>query len=81
MLGKFSREVSVIIFIQFDRLKKKFAWHNIFVMEIIAICITKKPALLYRKIKLLRGFNRSRHYQSSPFDACDRTCTHQHTRH
>ena len=46
MLGKFSREVSVIIFIQFDKLKKKFTWRNIFVMEIIAICITKKPALL-----------------------------------
>ena len=57
MLGKFGREVSVIIFIQFDRPKKKFAWHNIFVMEIIAICITKKPALLYRKINFLASVN------------------------
>ena len=36
------------------------AWHHIILMEIIAICITKKTALLYKEIRFLTSFS-SRH--------------------
>ena len=36
-------------------------------MEIIAICITKKPAFLHGEIRLLTTFNSSRHNHLSDF--------------
>ena len=36
-------------------------------MELIGVYVTKKPALLYGKVKFLASFNSSRHNHASDF--------------